>query len=184
MNQDQLLQPIGAPGEIWASGTGISKGYWNNESLTAEKFLPSPWESSERVYKTGDYGRILPDGNIQYLGRIDQQVKIRGFRIEIGEIEKVLQTHFNIKDAVVTVKEVAGNKFLQAFIIPQNGEEIEKEALSKYLSAYLPEYMVPKHFYFIKSIPLTANGKIDYDKLQQIKGEEKKQISKNYSNSF
>lgn len=178
VNQDQLLQPIGAPGEIWASGTGISKGYWNNESLTAEKFLPSPWESSERVYKTGDYGRILPDGNIQYLGRIDQQVKIRGFRIEIGEIEKVLQTHFNIKDAVVTVKEVAGNKFLQAFIIPQNGEEIEKEALSKYLSAYLPEYMVPKHFYFIKSIPLTANGKIDYDKLQQIKGEEKKQISK------
>ena len=171
LDTEQRLQPIGVPGEIYIGGTGVSKGYVGNATLTAEKFIENALNENERLYRTGDFGKWLADGNIEYLGRIDQQVKIRGFRIELGEIE----THIArftpyIKQAVVQAAEVNGEKLLAAYYAAEPGSDIDKAELQEYLHTRLPGYMVPRFFVEIDRIPLTPNGKIDRKALPGITG--------------
>lgn len=169
---DSYLQPvpIGIPGELYIGGDGLARGYLNRPELTAEKFIHNPFNSTaeSRLYKTGDLATFKPDGNIKYLGRIDQQVKIRGFRIELDEIEAVLKQYSFVKNAVVCVrKDVLGNKRLMAYIVsnkeklPSVGVTYEPSLLREFLKAKLPEYMIPSAFFVLDSLPLTPNGKVD-----------------------
>ncbi|NCR20497.1 MAG: amino acid adenylation domain-containing protein [Microcystis aeruginosa L111-01] len=172
---DEYLQPVpvGVPGELHIGGAGLARGYLNHPELTSEKFIPHPFhqETESRLYKTGDLARYLPDGNIEYLGRIDNQVKIRGFRIELGEIETVLSQHSAVKTAVVIAWEDETNqKRLVAYIIPQveiispqkEENSLNVTELRQFLKAKLPEYMIPSAFVILESLPLTPNGKTDY----------------------
>jgi amino acid adenylation domain-containing protein len=165
---DQYLQPvpIGVPGELHIGGAGLARGYLNRPSLTAQKFIHNPFSGnpSDRLYKTGDLTRYLPDGNIEFLGRIDNQVKIRGFRIELGEIEAVLAQHPDVLQAVVVVREDnPGNKYLAAYLVPklEAAAPPKSSELRSFLLAKLPDYMVPGAFVFLETMPLTPNGKID-----------------------
>jgi amino acid adenylation domain-containing protein len=161
---DQHLQPvpIGVPGELHIGGDGVARGYLNRPELTAEKFIPNPFnEPGSRMYKTGDLARYLPDGNIEYIGRIDNQVKIRGFRIETGEIEAKLAEHPQVKEAVVIAREDnPGDKRLVAYIVSGDTVTTTSE-LRSFLKQKLPDYMVPSAFVTLESLPLTPNGKID-----------------------
>ncbi|WP_419183617.1 non-ribosomal peptide synthase/polyketide synthase [Scytonema hofmannii] len=178
---DKHLQPvpIGVPGELHISGASLAKGYLNRPELTAEKFIPNPFRKSrgagdlgsrvlkedqscsERLYKTGDLARFLSDGNIEYIGRIDNQVKIRGFRIELGEIEAVLSQHEHVQANCVTVSEDRnGDKCLVAYTVPQKQATPTISQLRQFLKAKLPEYMVPNAFVFLEALPLTPNGKV------------------------
>ena len=161
---DEKLQqlPIGDPGELHIGGVGLARGYLNQPELTATKFIDDPFSSEPgaRLYKTGDLVRRLPDGNLEFVGRIDFQVKIRGFRVELGEIEGVLEKHPAIAQAVVTAREVAGSKQLAAYIIASS-TGIAGQELRDYAKKQLPEYMVPVDFIFLESLPLTPNGKVD-----------------------
>jgi acyl-CoA synthetase (AMP-forming)/AMP-acid ligase II len=135
---------VGVPGEILLGGAGLSRGYLNRPELTAEKFIEKSFngKGTQRLYKTGDLGRWLPDGNIEYLGRLDEQVKIRGYRIELGEIESVLLQSELVSQAVVIAKEENnGTKRLVGYVVP-NGS-FDKQAITTYLEERLPEYMVP-----------------------------------------
>ena len=163
---DSNLQPVpvGVPGELHIGGLGVTRGYFNRSELTSEKFIPNPFsrEPGVRLYKTGDLARYRPDGNIEFLGRIDHQVKIRGFRIELGEIESVLGQHPGVRQAVVLAREdVAGDKRLVAYIVPDGGESLSISVLRQYLKEKLPEYMVPNAYLMLEKFPLTPNGKID-----------------------
>ncbi|WP_442603414.1 amino acid adenylation domain-containing protein [Paenibacillus sp. KN14-4R] len=160
VDKNNNLQPIGVPGEICLSGSGISRGYLNNEDLTKEKFIENPFESGTYIYKTGDLGRWLSDGNIEFLGRIDSQVKIRGYRIELGEIESQLLKYEGIKQAVVLDKQDGqGNNYLCAYMVSE--EEITVRELRENLSQSLPNYMIPTYFMQIEKVPVTPNGKIN-----------------------
>ncbi|MBB6498037.1 non-ribosomal peptide synthase/polyketide synthase [Pedobacter cryoconitis] len=159
-NNELNLCPVGVTGEICVAGIGVSRGYLNRPDLTAAKFITDPFHPENRMYRTGDLGRWLPDGNIEYLGRIDDQVKVRGFRIELGEIENVLQQYESISQAVVIVKADAnGNKRLVAYLSAEAG--YDKEIMLNWLKGLLPDYMVPSFFIKLAALPLTANGKID-----------------------
>jgi acyl carrier protein len=153
--------PILVPGELFIGGIGVARGYHNRPELTAEKFLNDPFRPGNRLYRTGDLARFLPDGTIQYLGRIDHQVKIRGFRIELEEIESVLRQHPLLRDAVVVAKELKGQPQLIAYYVPYPSISVETESLRAHLKAHLPEYMVPAFFIAMREIPLNANGKVD-----------------------
>jgi amino acid adenylation domain-containing protein len=156
--------PIGVPGELYIGGDGLARGYLNRPELTAEKFIPDPFitEPGARLYRTGDLARFLPDGNIEYLGRLDHQVKIRGFRIELGEIESVLGGHPAVREAVVVVREdVPGDKRLVAYLTAKEGEPANVSELRDLLQTKLPEYMVPSAFVTLDRFPLTPNGKVD-----------------------
>ena len=155
--------PIGVAGELHIAGSGLARGYLHRPDLTAEQFIANPFgEAGTRMYRSGDLARYLPDGNIEYLGRIDHQVKIRGFRIELGEIEAALTALPQIREAVVLAREDSpGEKRLAAYVVAQTGEEIEGSALRAALLRTLPEYMVPGHYLVLESLPLTSNGKID-----------------------
>ncbi|MGD2088933.1 MAG: amino acid adenylation domain-containing protein [Candidatus Aminicenantes bacterium] len=162
------LVPIGVPGELLVGGEGVARGYLNQPELTAEKFLTVHNRSyksymsyiSEEIYKSGDLARWLPNGELEYLGRIDQQVKIRGFRIELGEIENQLLRHDQIKEAVVIPKaNESGEKYLCAYFVSH--QALPVPGLREYLSKKLPDYMIPAYFTPLEKIPLTANGKID-----------------------
>ncbi|WP_258042492.1 non-ribosomal peptide synthetase [Paenibacillus sp. UNC499MF] len=156
---DRLL-PVGLQGEICVGGDGLARGYLNREDLTREKFVPNPFRTGETMYRTGDLGRWLPDGSIEYLGRMDQQVKIRGYRIEPGEIETCLLGHESVQEAFVTVKESAeGQKYLCAYI--GTSEYLTPAELKAYLSGRIPDYMLPSNYVFLQALPLTKNGKID-----------------------
>ncbi|MGB7710574.1 MAG: amino acid adenylation domain-containing protein [Microcoleus sp.] len=160
---DQQLQPvpIGVIGELYIGGDGLARGYLNRPELTQEKFIANPFQTGERIYKTGDIARYLNDGNIEYLDRIDNQVKIRGFRIELGEIEAVINTHPQIQQTVAIAREdIPGNKRLVAYIVTED-ELLNTNQLREYLKQKLPEYMLPSAFMFLKNLPLTPNGKID-----------------------
>ncbi|MEH2068927.1 MAG: amino acid adenylation domain-containing protein [Nostoc sp.] len=169
---DKYLQPVplGVPGELYIGGACLAKGYLNRPELTQERFISNPFGSG-RLYKTGDLVRYLPDGNIEYLGRIDNQVKIRGFRIELGEIEAVLNTHTQIQQAVVIVREdIPGNKRLVAYVVSSD-ESLTTNQLRQFLKQQLPEYMVPSGFITLDNLPLTPNGKIDRKALPTPDGE-------------
>ncbi|EEL67377.1 hypothetical protein bcere0026_56870 [Bacillus mycoides] len=156
--------PIGVDGELYIGGAGLARGYLNRPELTAERFIPHPFSSDPkaRLYRTGDLARYLPDGNLDYRGRIDHQVKIRGFRIEIGEIESTLNAYASIKEAVVIVREdQPGDKRLVAYVVGDGNVGAWRE----YLKAKLPSYMVPSRFMTMEAIPLTANGKVDREVL-------------------
>ncbi|MDZ8257987.1 non-ribosomal peptide synthetase [Nostoc sp. ChiQUE01b] len=163
---DQNLQPVpvGVPGELHIGGAGLAIGYLNRSELTQEKFISNPFEKAggSKLYKTGDLGRYLPDGNIEYLGRIDNQVKIRGFRIELGEIEAALSKYEDVQVCCVIVREdIPGNKRLVTYIVPQPQITPTVSELRSFLKGKLPEYMVPSAFFTLESLPLTPNGKID-----------------------
>lgn len=163
---DAELQPVpvGVPGELHIGGAGIARGYLNRPELTAEKFIPDPFNSEpgQRLYRSGDLARFLPDGNVEFLGRIDHQVKIRGFRIELGEIDAALAEHPDIVDTLVLVREDRpGDKRIVAYLVLKNGIEITSRDLRAYLKKNLPEYMIPFAFVVLEKFPLTPNGKID-----------------------
>ncbi|MHC5769303.1 MAG: non-ribosomal peptide synthetase [Nostoc sp.] len=163
---DKHLQPlpIGITGELYIAGEGLAQGYLNCPELTIEKFVPNLFNDKKgaRLYKTGDLARYRPDGNIEFLGRIDNQVKIRGFRIELSEIETVLSQHQSVQKAVVIVKEnISGNKYLVAYIVLNVEMQNFSSLLRKFLKEKLPEYMIPKAFVMLDSLPLTASGKVD-----------------------
>ncbi|RKZ80316.1 MAG: non-ribosomal peptide synthetase, partial [Candidatus Parabeggiatoa sp. nov. 1] len=163
--------PIGVPGELHISGAGVARGYLNRPDLTTEKFIKNPFSDNpkSRLYKTGDLARYLPDGNIEYLGRIDNQVKIRGFRIELGEIEALLTQHPLVTENAVIVHEASQtDKRLVAYIVPHQGQVIENTALRRFLTERLPDYMVPSAFVTKENLPLTPNGKIDRRALSQL----------------
>ncbi|HEX9136850.1 MAG TPA: non-ribosomal peptide synthetase, partial [Nitrospirota bacterium] len=156
--------PIGIPGELYIGGHGLAHGYLNRPELTAEKFIPNPFsnELGARLYRTGDLARYLPDGNIEFLGRLDNQVKVRGYRIELGEIESVLGQHPSVREVVVLAREDSpGDKRLVAYIAFSNAQACTGSELRSFLIEKLPEYMVPSAFVVLDSLPLTPNGKID-----------------------
>ena len=161
LNQYDRIQPFGAVGELCISGDGLAKGYINAPELTAEKFMAHPFREGEKLYRTGDLARRLPDGNIEFLGRVDHQVKIRGFRIELGEIENTLLKHEYIKENVVVAREENGDKYLCAYVVFEQGQEQNINILRDYLTGLLPEYMVPTYFVELEALPLNANGKIN-----------------------
>ncbi|MEA5593109.1 amino acid adenylation domain-containing protein [Rivularia sp. UHCC 0363] len=161
---DSQLQPvaIGVAGELYISGDGLARGYLNRPELTAEKFIPNPFIPGMRMYKTGDLARFLPDGKIDFFGRIDHQVKIRGFRIELGEIETVLNQHSAVKEAVVIPQEYeVGDKRLIAYIVPRNQTALTNKELRNFLQSRLPQYMIPSGFVTLAALPLTPNDKVD-----------------------
>ncbi|HYG60440.1 MAG TPA: amino acid adenylation domain-containing protein, partial [Symbiobacteriaceae bacterium] len=160
---DRHMQPVpvGVSGELYIGGDGVCRGYLNRPELTAERFIPSPFVPGDRLYKTGDLCRYLPDGNIDFLGRIDHQVKIRGYRIELGEIESALTRHPAVETGVVLVREECGGKRLVAYAVPRAGSGLTAAALREALKAGLPEYMVPSAFVLMDALPLTPNGKVD-----------------------
>ncbi|WP_046759068.1 non-ribosomal peptide synthetase, partial [Kordia jejudonensis] len=161
------LVPIGVPGELCISGKGLSKGYLNAPELTQEKFIQNPFKQGTQLYKTGDLAKRLSDGTLQYLGRIDDQVKIRGYRIELGEIENTINTLPTILTSVViAVDDETDGKQLIAYVVAS--EEIDKKAIQTALEAQLPEYMVPKLYMQLESIPLTTNGKVAKNELPAI----------------
>ena len=156
--------PIGVPGELHLGGAQLSPGYWNRPELTAQKFIADPFDPkpAARLYKTGDLVRWLPDGNIEFLGRIDNQVKIRGLRIELGEIEAGIARHPAIREAVVLAREdTPGDKRLVAYLVTDNPPADLVEQLRALLRAALPEYMVPAAFVLLEAFPLAPNGKLD-----------------------
>ncbi|HEX3028345.1 MAG TPA: amino acid adenylation domain-containing protein, partial [Clostridia bacterium] len=167
LNKNDQLQPIGIPGEIHISGYGLARGYLNRPELTAEKFIANPYSGVLKpgfncplLYRTGDLARWLPDGDVEYLGRIDNQVKVRGYRIELSEIEKCMLEHQSIENCVCTVKDDDyGSKYIAAYYV--SDEEIPVSDIRRHLTKSLPEYMVPQSFTYMEEIPMTPNGKIN-----------------------
>ena len=162
---DEQLQPTpaGAEGELHIGGIGLARGYLNRPELTAEKFIRNPFSNdpNARLYKTGDLGRFLPSGDIEYLGRLDYQVKIRGFRIELGEIEVVISRYPNVRQVVVVAREdTPGDKRLVAYVVPVQIGQFEIDGLQEFLKNQLPDYMVPAVI-VLQAMPLSANGKVD-----------------------
>ncbi|RBL90281.1 non-ribosomal peptide synthetase [Chitinophaga flava] len=164
LSQQGQLCPAGIPGEICISGAGLARQYLNNPQLTAQKFVPNPFRPGQRMYKTGDLGRWLPDGQIQFIGRKDEQVKIRGYRIEPGEIENVLLAHPGVNAAIVLPwTNHTGDKELVAYLVGE--QTIEVAALKTFLSVQLPAYMHPGYYLQLDTLPLTPNGKVDKARL-------------------
>jgi thioesterase domain-containing protein len=160
--------PVGSPGELYIGGAGVARGYLNDPQLTAERFLPDPFrgQAGARLYRTGDRVRWLADGNLEFLGRLDQQVKVRGYRIELGEIEAALLSAPEVKEAVVTAPDgPSGERRLVAYVVPRPGQELRHPEgtalLRRYLKERLPEYMVPAVFVTLPELPLSPTGKVD-----------------------
>jgi amino acid adenylation domain-containing protein len=175
---DEQLQPVadGVAGELYIGGDGLARGYFDRPELTAEKFILCPLNpllggagvgsGLDLLYKTGDLARYLPDGNIEFLGRIDNQVKIRGFRIELGEIEQTLAQHPDVRENVVLAYQLeTGDKQLIAYIVPQLNSNYSIDKLRSFLQQRLPDHMIPGVFIRLASLPLTPNGKVDRHKL-------------------
>ncbi|WP_437715402.1 amino acid adenylation domain-containing protein [Sorangium sp. So ce448] len=165
---DERLRPLppGMPGELCVGGAGLARGYINHPALTAERFVPDAvsGEPGARLYRTGDRARLLPDGTIEYLGRIDRQVKVRGFRIEPGEVEAALRAHPGVREALVAARDdEPGQKMLVAYLIAQEGAgDLAADELRRHLQQRLPAYMTPSAFVTLSEFPLTRNGKVDH----------------------
>jgi len=160
---DEFLMPVpqGVAGELYIGGAGLAIGYLHRPELTAERFVVHPFAEGERIYKTGDLVRMLPDGVLEFLGRIDDQVKLRGLRIELGEIEAVLQRHESVQQAVVLLREdKPGHPLLVAYVVCK-GENPQVQELRQFLNTQLPEYMVPSFYVYLNALPLMPNGKVD-----------------------
>jgi amino acid adenylation domain-containing protein/non-ribosomal peptide synthase protein (TIGR01720 family) len=165
LDQRLNLVPIGVPGELYIAGCGLARGYLKRPALTAERFIPNPFstEPGARLYRTGDLARYLEDGNIEFIGRIDEQVKVRGYRIELGEIEAALSRHEAVKEAAVLLREIEpGEKRLVAYVVAANGRQLTHDELRGFLQEQLPAYMLPSAFVQLEALPLAANGKLDY----------------------
>ena len=169
LNDHQEPQPVGVIGEICIGGAGLARGYLNRRQLTQEKFIENPFRKGERIYKTGDLGFWLPDGNISCVGRVDDQVKIRGYRIELGEIEVQLQKIEEVQKAVVLAKHAKpGDTDLVAYLLTKVDLDIRE--LRRHLSTYLPEYMIPQYFVRLDTLPLLPSGKVDKSALPNPEG--------------
>ena len=165
LNQAMVHQPTGVPGELFIGGVALARGYLNRPDLTAERFVPNPFsdQPGQRLYRTGDLVRFLPDGNLEFLGRIDKQVKIRGFRVELGEIEATIQQQEHVVNAAVNAITSSDNQTkLVAYLIVDDEPQFEIRKLKEQLQAVLPDYMIPSAFVLLKEFPLTPNGKINY----------------------
>jgi len=171
---DSLLQPVpvGVHGELYIGGDGLAQGYLNRPELTAEKFILSPFgdQPRARLYQTGDRARYRADGNIEFLGRVDNQIKIRGRRIELGEIETILNQHPAVKESVIVARErdSLGEKELVGYIVSSQDSAASLSELRGFLQDKLPDYMIPSFFVFVNALPLTPNGKIDRSNLPQL----------------
>jgi len=156
--------PIGVPGEMYIGGAGVVRGYLNRPTLTSERFIPNCFSNkpNARLYKTGDLARYLPNGDIEYLGRIDNQVKVRGFRIELGEIEAIISQHPAVRETVVLVSEAsADSQRIVAYVVAQREQTLIIPELRNFLESKLPNYMMPTAFITLEALPLTPNGKVD-----------------------
>jgi amino acid adenylation domain-containing protein len=170
-NENLILEPVGISGEIYVGGSGVSRGYLNQPYLTKRRFIKNPYHEGEVIYRTGDLGKRLPDGNIEYIGRKDHQVKIRGFRIELGEIEAQLLKHNEIREAIVLmhckeradaspeVFQTSEDRYLCAYVVAD--KELSIPEMREYLSHTLPDYMIPSYLIQVDRIPLTSNGKLN-----------------------
>lgn len=159
----QQLLPIRVTGELYIGGTGVGRGYWARADLTAQRFVPSPFavEPGSRLYRTGDLVRYFPDGNLEFIGRLDNQAKLRGYRIELEEVQSVMRQHPGVMESLVMVREdVPGNKCMVGYVVPRQGQ-LEAEELKGHLRERLPEYMVPSVFVTLDSLPRSPNGKVD-----------------------
>ncbi|WP_250193353.1 non-ribosomal peptide synthetase [Bacillus velezensis] len=166
INSRGTPQPIGVIGELCTGGDGVARGYFGRPELTEEKFVPNPFVPGERMYRTGDLARWLPDGTIEYAGRMDDQVKIRGYRVELGEIEAALRSLDGVKEAAVSVRTgQSGNKELIAYMSLQ--ADMDTEKVRSLLSRQLPNYMVPAYMMELEKLPLTPNGKLDRKNLPE-----------------
>ena len=163
LNDQQQLAPLGTIGEVYIGGVQLMQGYLASEEQTSARLVTNPFRPGQRMYQTGDLARWLPDGTLEFIGRVDDQVKVRGFRIELGEIEQQLNCYEAIRDAVVLVKERAGDQYLVGYYVSET--EVPSTKLRDHLSQRLPEYMVPAHFVHRKAFPLTTSGKTDLKKL-------------------
>lgn len=169
LNRYNDLMPVGIPGELCIAGAGLARGYVSEDAGKAGKFIPNPFDNNSRMYKTGDIVKWLPDGNIEYLGRMDNQIKIRGFRIELSEIEHQLVQCNNIKAAVVLPREnETQSTYLSAYIV--TNKEVNTLDLRKQLAERLPDYMIPATFTQVEKMPVTANGKVDIKALLNMSG--------------
>lgn len=158
--RDGKQTAIGEPGELCIAGVGLARGYLNNQTLTDEKFIDNPISPGERIYRTGDVARWLPDGNVEYLGREDHQVKIRGLRIELGEIESTIREYAGVADCVAVVKKYSESvTVIVAYVVCK--PDLSLPALKDYLRSRLPDYMIPNRFERIEELPLTPSGKAD-----------------------
>ncbi|MCP5062018.1 MAG: amino acid adenylation domain-containing protein, partial [Ignavibacteriae bacterium] len=170
LDPNLITLPIGVKGELYIGGISLARGYYKRADLTAERFLPNLYSKTkgDRLYKTGDVARYLPDGNIEFLCRADHQIKLRGFRIELGEIENALSESEQVKDAIVIAREDnVGDKRIVAYVIFENGSIIDSNNLRVFVAERVPDYMIPSAFVVLNEFPLTPNGKVDRKSLPE-----------------
>src|SRR5581483_11967643 len=172
LDAEKRLMPIGCVGELYIGGLGVGRGYINRDEETQLRFVANPFVPGSRLYRTGDRVCRLENGEIEYLGRLDNQVKVNGFRIELEEIEAVLLDHGDVQAAVVAVREEKVGQRLVAYIVPKEFVPT-KEELKNYLGEKVPAYMVPSQYIVLKAMPLTVNGKIDRKALPKIEENDK-----------
>jgi len=180
LDERQEPVPVGVAGELYVGGGGVARGYLNRAELTAQRFIPHPFssEAGARLYRTGDLGRYLADGDVEYLGRVDQQVKIRGYRIETGEVAAALRSHEAVAAAVVLAwSDNSGEQRLVGYVVPRSGVELQATELRNHMRERLPDYMVPAYLVQLESLPLTANGKLDR---RQLPAPQTETLSRNY----
>ena len=170
---DEQMQAVceGAVGELYVAGPSLGRGYRNRPDMTAERFVANPFRAGARMYRTGDLGRWLPNGEIAFLGRMDEQIKVRGYRVEPGEVSSVLAQYAAIESCIVTATEnTPGEKQLIAYVVPAKGAQLSARALREFLRQRMPDYMVPSAFVLIANLPVTAQGKVNRAALPGVNG--------------